>query len=116
MWLEIDVVHKFARADARTIDHQPELLIDVFELLEADIRVDFAASFAKTRGEIIQVNRRVHERYAQRETTLKRFKRCLDFARHDRRQARDDSLRAEWNCPIRNLNFARAQKLAQLDY
>jgi hypothetical protein len=70
MWLEIDVARKFAGANSCTIDHQIELLIDVFEFLEAYIRVDFAASLEKTRGEIIEVNRRVRQRGTQCETAF----------------------------------------------
>ena len=47
------------------------MCVDIFELFEADVRVDFAASLAKARGEVIEINRSVHQRDAQRETALK---------------------------------------------
>ena len=53
-------IDNFARANSRTVDYEIEFPIDSFEFFEADIRVNFAASLEKTRGEIIEVNRRVH--------------------------------------------------------
>ena len=70
MRLEIGVMHKLARADSCAVDHEVEFCIDIFELFEADVRVDFAASLAKARGEVIEINRSVHQRDAQRETAL----------------------------------------------
>ena len=70
MWLEISIMHKLARADSCAIDHKIEFCIDIFELFEADVRVDFAASLAKARGEVIEINRGVHQRDAKRETTF----------------------------------------------
>ena len=70
MRLEIVVTNKLARADSCAVDHEVELCIDIFELFEADVRVDFAASLAKARGEVIEINRSVHQRDAQRETAF----------------------------------------------
>ena len=44
MRLEISITHKLARADSCAIDHEVEFSVDIFELFEADVRVDFAAS------------------------------------------------------------------------
>ena len=66
MWLEIGVMHKLARANPCAIDHEIEFFIHIFELFESDVRVDFAASFAKARGEVIEINRSVHQRDLQR--------------------------------------------------
>ena len=71
MRLEIVIADKLARADSCAIDHEVEFCIDIFELFEVDVRMDFAASLAKARGEVIEINRSVHQRNAQRETTLK---------------------------------------------
>ena len=65
MRLEIGITHKLARADACAIDHEVEFCIDIFEFFEADVRVDFAASLAKARGEVIEINRGVHQRDAK---------------------------------------------------
>ena len=97
-----------------------------------DIWVDFAASLHEARGEIIEINRSVHQGDAQREATGKavvilsgsrirgRSRRIpwrnhnvsvsgsLDFARDDRS--------AQRNCPIGNFNFTSAQKLPRFDY
>jgi hypothetical protein len=71
MWLEISIPHERARADPCAIDHEVEFSVDIFELFEAHVRVDFAASLAKARREIVEINRGVHQRHAQRETTGK---------------------------------------------
>src|SRR6476660_9882204 len=65
MWLEIEVMHELARADSCAIDHKVEFGVDIFEFFEADVRMDFAASFAKTRGEVIEIDRGVHQRDAK---------------------------------------------------
>ena len=59
MRLETSVMHKLARADSSAVEDEVELCIDIFELFEADVRVDFA-SLAKARGEVIEINRGVH--------------------------------------------------------
>ena len=71
MRLEIGVIHKLARADSCAVDHEVELCIDIFEFFEADVRVDFPGSLAKARCQVIEINRSVHQRDAQRETTGK---------------------------------------------
>src|SRR5438128_9654184 len=105
MWLEIRIPHKFAGTDSCAVDYKIEIAIDFFEFFEANIRVDFAACFLKTCGEIIEINGRVSKRDAQRETAFE-----------DRPQASGYSSSAKWNRPIRDLNFARARKLAQVDH
>ena len=65
MRLEISITHKLAGADSCAIDHKVEFCIDIFEFFEADVRADFAASLAKARGEVIEIDRRVHQRDAQ---------------------------------------------------
>jgi hypothetical protein len=64
MRLEIGVMHKLARADTRAIDHEVESFVDIFQFFKADVRVDFAASLVKARGEVIEINRGVRERNA----------------------------------------------------
>ncbi len=58
-------MHKLARADPCAIDHEIEFSVDIFELFESDVRVHFAAGFAKARGEVIEINRGVHQRDAK---------------------------------------------------
>jgi hypothetical protein len=65
MWLEISITHKLARADPCAIDHEIECCIDIFEFFEPDVGVDFTASLAKTRGEVIEIDRGVHQRDAK---------------------------------------------------
>src|SRR5262245_10008250 len=61
MWFDIRIMHKLARTNSCAINNEVEFCIDVFECFEADIRVDFATGLAKTRGEVIQINRGVGE-------------------------------------------------------
>ena len=65
VWLEIGVIHKLARTDSCAVDHEIEFSVDIFELLEADVRVHFAAALAKARGEVVEINRSVHQRDAK---------------------------------------------------
>ena len=71
MRLEIEVLHEFACADSRAVHHEIEFPIDAFGLFELHICGDRSASGDKTIGEIVEINRCVHQRNAQRETTLK---------------------------------------------
>jgi hypothetical protein len=64
MRLEIRVLDKLARANPCAIDHEIEFCIDILEFVEADVWMDFAASLAKARGQIIEINRGVHQRDA----------------------------------------------------
>ena len=117
MRLEIGVTYKLARADPCAIDHEVEFCIDIFELFEADVRMDFAASLAKARGEVIEINRSVHQRDAQRETTFEAVATAL-CAVPNGPQAhcyRRKRLRAKWNGPFWNFNFTGAQKLPRFD-
>ena len=68
MGLEIEILCKLPRADSCAVDHEIEFAIHLFEFVEVDIRVNFAASPAKTRGEVVEINRCVRQRDAQRET------------------------------------------------
>ena len=89
MRLKIDIVDEFARADPGAIDDEIEFWIDVFEFLETNARVDFAAGFLKSVCEIIQIDGCVHERDAEGEAALKdrsgNSKRFLHFGRNDMR-------------------------------
>jgi hypothetical protein len=60
MRLEVGVTHKVARADPCAINHEVKFSIDIFKFFEAGIGVDFAASLAKARGEIVKINRSVY--------------------------------------------------------
>src|SRR5438132_8287207 len=105
MWLEIRIPHKFAGTDSCAVDYKIEIAIDFFEFFEANLPIDCAARSQQTRSEIIEINGRVSKRDPQRETAFE-----------DRPQAGGYSSSAKWNRPIRDLNFARARKLAQVDH
>ena len=57
---KIDIVHELARADSDAIDYEIEFRIDIFELVEANVRIDCAAGFLKTVREIIEIDGGVH--------------------------------------------------------
>jgi hypothetical protein len=70
MWLEIGVLCQFTRANPGAVDYQIEFVLNVFEFFKANIRINCAARFLKTRGQIIEINVCIHQRYVQRETAL----------------------------------------------
>jgi len=70
MRLEINILHKFARANSRAIDYEIEFLIDFFEAFKMNIGEDLPSSFEKTIREIIEINGCVRQWYPQRETAF----------------------------------------------
>src|SRR5215469_8457765 len=83
-----------------------------------NVRVDFAASLAKPRSEVIEIDRSVHQRDAQRETTFEAVATVLSAVPNRPQPGcyRRKRLSAQRNSPIWNFNFATAQKLARLDH
>src|SRR5262249_55477369 len=138
MRLEISIAHKLPRADSCTVDYEIEFLIHIVEVFEVDIRVDFTC-FAKPRGQIIEINCRVHQRDGEREAAFKRFERLdsltcrslslrpscpcrgfpsrsiLDEACPERGRKPRDNRSAQRNRPIWNWKVACPRKLACLD-
>src|SRR4029434_2396681 len=68
MRLKIGILNERARPDSGAINHEIEFATDIFEFVEANIRLDFAAGFQKSLCEIIEINGGVHERNVERET------------------------------------------------
>src|SRR4030095_8139317 len=68
MRLKIGILNESTRPDSGAIDHEIEFATDIFEFVEANIRLDFAAGFQKSLCEIIEINGGVHERNVERET------------------------------------------------
>ena len=60
MGFKIDIVHELARADSDAIDYEIEFRIDIFELVEANVRIDCAAGFLKTVRKKIEIDGGVH--------------------------------------------------------
>ena len=105
MRLEIEIVNKLASSNSCSINHEIELRICVFEFFQTDIRPDFAASLTKARDEVIEVNRRVRQWRAQRETAGK-----IVFT-----LGGADNRSTKRNRPLWNFNFAGTRKLARFD-
>ena len=115
MRLEIGIMDKLARADSCAIDHEVEFCIDIFELFEADVRLDFAASLAKARGEVIEINRSVRQRNAQRETAFEAVATALCASRTAPQAGctvKGAARPAEW--PNLEFQFHRCAKIAAI--
>ena len=77
MRFKIDIVHEVTRADSSAIDYHTEFWIDVFEFFEVNALIDCAAGFLKSIGEVVEINRGVHERNVEREAGGERTRRNI---------------------------------------
>ena len=123
MRLKIGVVDEFTGADSGAVDYKIEFWIYVLELFEAHVFGNLAIGFQKSVCQMVEVNRRIHQRNGDGKAAGKftgfdsltsgpcrgfSSRPILDFAR--------DDTRPERNRPIWNLKFSNARKLAQLDH
>src|SRR5439155_9567985 len=86
--LEVDILNEFTRPDAGAVDDEIKNWADIFEFFKFNVAMDLAAGIEETFREMIEIDRRIHERNLECETTFE----CRD-GRNDRSAERDRPLR-----------------------